>query len=95
MLLPSVEGQEGGKWIVIDSGMSALRERACLVLSSKIKRLFQLVKYLICSCSSCIPFVCLFMSLESLMLCNSRNLLVLLLETNEPSLPSVGCTSIV
>lgn len=90
MLLPSVEGQEGGKWIVIDSGMSAFFEPACLILSSKIKRLFQFVKYLICSCSSYIPFVCLFMSLESLMLCNSRDLIVLLLETNELSLPFGG-----
>lgn len=32
MLLPSVEGQEGGKWIVIDSGMSVLHYPAGLLL---------------------------------------------------------------
>lgn len=44
MLLPSVEGQEGGKWIVIDSGMSALHSPACLLLSvPKMKLAFLFV----------------------------------------------------
>lgn len=45
MLLPSVEGQEGGKWIVIDSGMSVLHYPACLLLSTpKMKLVFLLLR---------------------------------------------------
>lgn len=43
MLLPSVEGQEGGKWIVIDSGMSAFREPAFYFYPQKLRDCFNLL----------------------------------------------------